>query len=535
MFVALRPDYFPVIYSPDSWGAVLEQLDSSSEGILCIDDQSFTIIGKISALWQRIKEYLGFTDLTHMTRVGARLIQFFLQGTSRGCIDSHRACFESVKNRILSGHLKVHYAVKKVLENIGNATAIQDRLETFYRENQSILKPTFWNRLFAEELDLEKDALFGSVHHKLADARLREDPEMAYKHLRQAAQIYNSNDINRLHESFQVFQSVQSPPKHERDAIHFLLAERFYRARNFENAHQVFNSAISLQIPFDPYYQTLFLITAASISRFDSIEQLPESCFPLLIDQTLKQSYTSAMTLVGDHYAQRVGTFQTKVYRVATLGSTPSSMDHCRKAFHFYSKAYLATLNSDQQIFQKILNLAERCPEKDLLDIHSTCSQWDAIPRLLLVMKGKDLLSSPSRRGYIADVTREIAAYSAKEGSSPEKSLYWIEEALKCIGPLNNHVSAKQGWMRSTPKGLFTKEGTFAFDVGAGLHFLKAEILQKQRGNTTDVLDAYKLATNLAPKNPFGAEALLLQDQQPTAASDIATYRHLAISWGAKP
>ena len=542
MFLESRPDYFPVIYSSDAWGAVLRQLDEVAVGnVLCLEERGFTAVGRVYAIWLTIKEYLGFTNQTNPTRVGARLIQFFYLGAAHGFILENHASFGSVKRKILSGDLKVHDAVKKVLELMGNPEKVQRELINFYWNNQNILTPNFWDQWSAKQVVLREDAPFGAAHFALAKEQIRENPNLALQNFFQAARLYNSPDskfyTEQLIQFFEFFVSLDPSRNAKMGVVYLLLAERVYLAGNFKKAYELFNLAWGLQVSFNPHQQSLFLTTAASIKDFSRSDEFSK-IDSYGMDALSKERYERAMVLFGDHHAEESLTFTTQLFATVTLGYMVSPKEHCRKAFNFYRKAYFATSSNHHIIFQKILRAAEGLAENDLLHIYSQPHNWDTISHLLIVMKGKDLLDSIYRRGFISEFTQVISNiyYSKERTCTEEQCLHWIDEAIKCIGPIEKRLTTVSSRIKSTPADLLKKEGGFAFDVGAKLHFLRAEILKKQRMNNREIIEAYKLAANLAPENPFGASALFLVDNQETPNpqdSDIEGYRKFAIAWGA--
>ncbi len=639
MYTESRPDYFPVIYTSSSWRAVLQQLDEvPGDEILCLHEQGFTTAGKVYAFWQSIKRYLGFTDQTDETRVGARLMQFFFQGAARGFVQENQALFNSVAGKMQWGITQVHQAVKGVFPKINSPAGIRADLVKFYEDNREVLQPTFWNRIGAKEISLSKNSHFGEVHLLLAEQQIAKEPDLAFQNFSQAVQLYNAEDsryTDRLIQSFQTLAIRHPGRTAEIGAIRLLLAERKYRTDNWQEAYDLFTSVWNSHVPFSQREKALFLVTAAALNRFDEtemlskeispegldatvkqaytramnklwayrhlslaedayrkgnfkeaydlfasawdlkvplsqhqstlflilaasekqfsiVEKLFDTIFPERMDPTLKEPYARAITQLGDLYLSKNGTLTTKFFQVVTLGWTPSSEDHCRKAFAFYQKAHLA--RATDSLFQKILAVAEHLPDADLLrvDSRSYSQEKDEISRLLIVMKGKKLMHSVERRKAISQFTREVAAlYQTKVKGSADKCLYWIEEALKCIGPIRGKeellyttrasLFSSTREVQSNVPDLLTKGGDFAvpLDMGAGLHFLRAEILQSRHGNTREVHEAYKLAANLAPQNPFGAGGLFMEDGQQTLASHleshIKAHRNLAIEWGARP
>ena len=375
------------------------------------------------------------------------------------------------------------------------------------------------------------------------------DPNQSLNHYQTAAQLCNLQSLTYTQDLAQSFDAfMQQGHYHSQTAakIELLLAERMFNLSAYEEANRLFEQASNNQnVTFTENQKVLQLNSCLQLHRYDVAAQLSDSIDISDESDSLKRLYAESMTELGDHSSSKVKTLKTKVFRVLTLGATRSASEHAEQSAKFYQMGLSASKqNRDlhQSILDKNLEIAPYLPS-----INPT-QQADSNPSEELIqiynylgaMKRSNPLDSPQTQQNIERLTTRILNFYLQNGS--DQCLAPIEKAVQFIGNIEDRFQMKQSlWsnksFQSNTPNLVNQRNFFTFDVGASLHFLKAEIRRKAVGDTQEVLKEYKLAVNLTQggSNPFGAESLYMEDDQAqpdTLVADINAYRELAIKWG---
>jgi tetratricopeptide (TPR) repeat protein len=586
-FIEAQPDYYEKNHSLQAYRAVLEGINLAAPGTtLCMSSEGLQTAGRVYVLWQMFLGLLGFTNQTDEVQVSSECLKFLFYGVTHQYLADPATCtlLGEIELKCQRNDLRVSSAVREAFGALGQhagrmqeeqALLIQDlsqRLIDFCRIHQEDLKPYFWHRLSAETIDLPLNPQFGQTYLSLAeqtsnvDAPDRQDVQKAIRYYKIAAQNYHSQASRyseRLYLSFSSFivnfPTLEQTLPQQIASIYLLIAEREHHRGQFSHARECFTKVDELDTTGSLLEQRHLIQWTASCLEgryFRAAENLMGRIDASHLNAQLAQAYIHACIKMGDHFFAKKGTLTTGIFHVVSLGNTPNSLDHCRKAIGYYDRAMkIANLAREKALIQKITQAVREMPADDqkrreYLDIGSQLlksQEWEMAAHFFLVAMHyptpKDLLSAPQGREAIAYFTQAIS--ELYKNGSKEHLMGLIDQALECIGDIKDQlytentgiIKREPGAIRSNISGFLNEMGCFTWDVGSNLHFIKAEILAQSNQSQEEILKEYVAAAGLAPNNPFGAGALFMIDKEKSAAADLSVlieaYRKLAFEYGA--
>lgn len=178
--------------------------DVQSGQTLLISDGEIKVVGTLAKIWQTVKGFFGFTNLTSVTRVNSEILKGLYYGVIRGWIPMDLTCLLASKqhyqlNLSIADFARAaqDFSQGKTLEDQRFAlNTMQATILSYHKKNRNALAPSFWNRLCeTAEITEEKDPYFGDTW--LALAKKQEKNDLAFLYL------YNALDASNLEVPFQ--------------------------------------------------------------------------------------------------------------------------------------------------------------------------------------------------------------------------------------------------------------------------------------------------------------------------------------------
>ncbi len=459
-----------------------------------------------------------------------------------------------------TGQLNVHTSVKDFFDfdHIKSSTPaqLQQMLSGYFSENEASLVPSFWNKLFSATYTMNDK--FGETPLKLGDHHLIYQSQVLHQY-QAGVLLCNLEDPKYTAALDQQFKWLNS----QANPTHILLAERMSHEGNHIRATELFNQVSPQHVKFTEKQKILHVHSAIELGHYADAVRLAGSIDASNEKVPLKKIFAESMFKLGDHFASQLGR-KRDILSKCTFGLLPSSTDKAQQADKFYRIGLAAadSIDSLRVAHQRVLSQRFDLLTKYRLSVSSSsASSSSSQPSNNLLAQIYEQLAEMQRLNPLDDLDslqsrQRIQTFTnlmfkfCKE-NKPEDCLDPIEKALQFIGDVKAKLQIKfetvnETWYRSVTKpveiqpaikNLLKEQNAFAFDVGASLHFLKGEIIRMTAGDTEEVLNEYKLAANLAPSNPFGADALFMIDEQEDLteiANDIESYRSIAIEWGSE-
>jgi tetratricopeptide (TPR) repeat protein len=556
VYLESQPDYFNKHYAPEEYSRVLDRLAAASSSTrLCFTDkEGLTTAGKVYTIWQRFLGLFGFTNHTYEPKVESELLKFLLYGVSKNLITPNLSTFQKVIQR----DLRVSEAVKKVFQLFNkegrvSLEPLHASLQAFHRANSDFLTPALWRSVTAPSIE-RTHWEFGSVYLHLAEQLPREHARQdtaileAYK---AAAGLHNSLDpaySNRLVQSFNNFdQSLNgwfrenswgNTEKTQKAEFQLLCAKRAHLKKQMKDALSYFEEADKILKLSTPDILLYWADAAIQSNDYKKTETLLSRCAAQDLTPANHSLYANICAQLGAHFEGKKDSLKTTLFRVASFGLTPSPNDHCQKARNFYEKA-LSFTQDQADIQRRIVAVSKHIPPDETAwrknyDLGLAAirkAEWEsAIGYLLVAMQSKErnsLLTDLDGQQTLKAFTQAIQKVTPKD---TEKGLEFLEHALDCIGDITT-LFDRDDENIYCHLDLVTEDRKFKVDVGAKLHRLKAEAMQTLGYPSGVISEEFALAVKLAEKNPFGIDALFMDDDKPRSEKDLKTYQELAAKW----
>lgn len=577
IYIQSQPDYLPQRYSPSYYTRSLNVLAKlRADEVLYLDENGLQATNKAIKIWEWFKGCLGFENHTDEARINCEILKLLFYGVaSSSNTEANFVRLKTIKSALDQQNIQLYDSVKAAVDRIlqlpekkssRNATLLQfhQDLFSFYNAHQSRLIPSFWNQYFSETIQLVGTE-FGDTYISLAYKRLKENTndETSLKDALNccllASQDFNSSSeqyLDRLmglrNEIIEKNESIS--PQQLLDKIDFHLALCCYKHKCYEDASQLLETVYNRQ---DRLYQPQDL-------RDDQREVMAEICM-----------------LIADRKANPTSFLSSFRYKL--------SFNHHKNPKDISAKYYILALNFSiegqrESIFAKIKEwITDKKPHikpalfQQLAEQFKQENDWFSelysyvVAFQLSKQQSTNQLFSRDDTFYIPCISNLIAnLYKKLNKETSSFLLQAIDWTLSIRGNLTiSHIAATQITHRITslfspkipslegniPPHLYdiieeqpTQKGTtdqgkpytrqgykvgkFKYNVGAELHFFKAEILRQSGEESTakECLDHYIWAYKLAPNHPFGCEAIFMEDDQLSIDTEtIETYRSLAI------
>lgn len=579
-YITALPDYYERAYTFQSYQGVFERIANADAGrTLCLSEDGLDTAGKVYTFWQKVRGWFGFCDLSDETQVGGEFLKFLFYGATHGFISQPQIleAIQTIDAKCQRNELHLCQSLREVFQQLSQfhdrlqreqealTNYLRDKLEAYYHTHKEALQPSFWDSFSAQTVNVPYVHKFGDTYLSLAEQNLYTGLDegsihdaLCYYNL--SAQLYNSPEqdyFDRLRTSFDNFvYRIQHPSqtlKEQIARIYLLLGQRAHQNQQYRWASIYFAKASTFDLRLsivEPHHQMLWMDAQLQNKDYKSVEALIDAIDGDQLSNPLKQRYVDACIEIGDHYFGKRSTVTTTVFRALSFGSTPSSEDHCRKSIEYYNKALAITdLKKQKVLLQRMLDAIKHIPTNDELrneyfDLGYrllTSEQWETAAHFFLISMQYEsfnaLFSSNVGKESIVHFTSAMNLICQNQLDA--KSLKLIDQAIQCIGDIKAHLETLQAWnlFSVKPVQILNENEEFLFDVGAWLHFLRAEILFQLNHAPKEILMDYMLATQLAPRNPFGSKALFLKGNDLTPGDDVGTlinvYRTLAIDWAA--
>ena len=594
-YLPARPDYYREYYSAHEYNNILHELSSAQAGRnLCLGEEGLTTAGKVYTLFQQIKEFFGFENLTSQEKTSVECLKLLFYGATKGF---QNPLYSKIFDKIQTNQLKVSNAVRdsfELLAKPGNITQetqlkLRDILDDYCTTHQNQLEPASWTvKDSTNVVILPVKTYFGDTY--IAQAK----EEMAYsynvtpsiiKKYEAAAEWgpHNSEFSKRLVDSwYECLFRMNPSEKKLAEPLNSLLADRQYKNREYALATRLFDQVENLY----PRQLTYKMFCHFELKEYSEVEK----CILKLEKEKLlpefKQEYTIIYIALGDFYKKKIGTLTTRTMNMVTLGSTPSDEGHKKKSVGFYAKA--AVLANDPSLLVKIVDemvirspqssdtgliasiktkvkdkmgLAETktlTPENELIQLAEEIIEDQGLNSVYLILIGMN-----DENDHIYLFTRCLKLFKKaidtclKNGVDKDICIDLISKVLKGLGTVEDYFKLKSDYVSYVsyeikktivaeheklvkPKTSKTAINFLSVDMGASLHFLKAELMAANpaKYQEKEILKAYNLAMQLAPNNPFGVDSFFMVDEQASNNDDMQTLivnaRALAIRCGAK-
>ncbi len=462
------PDYFPFIFTRDAWENVLDTLENIPEDrVLCLDGNTLSTAGKAYICWQKVKAFFGFQNLTDETKVGAFLARFVFQGVVQGYFHKNEQRIRSLQTKIFTNKLKVHEDVKgffnfAVISGL-QEVQLQGKLITYFTAHRERTAPSFWNCLLSERMELPPRARFGDTHLRLGkDSDAVGHRGEALEHYRIAAQLCNLEDLEytenliKLIDSNNIMTSDGSICCATKiGQIELLLAERMFSKNAFPASYELFKRALKNNVTFTDFtmrQKVFYLHASLQTGHYDEAVG-HTNCIDLTREtEALKKLYAETMRDLGEHFASKIGTKRTHLYRLATFGYTPSSADHATKAATFYkqglsvSEQVPSLLHLHQILLHKLFRIAPHLLSP-LLRVSSPLNANEQLTQIYAYLASMQSLhpldtSEGLAQHYLESITSLILAFYLQNGLDLCREP--IEQALQIRGDIKAKFQIKK-------------------------------------------------------------------------------------------
>lgn len=585
VYLTARPDYDERLYDHAACQEVLEGLAAKyyDRGHLCLNTNGVgvTTVTKAAKVWQTVKGWLGFGNATDPVRVNAELLKFLFYGVASGGISSRAAsvrCLKAIHARIESQELRVSQAVATAFEQLAQIEVSDERdfrssklkltllsgmrvsLENYFIEHQKGLVPSFWKRLSADTITLPPKAEFGATYLALADRAFYggdADFKKGFYYFERAAQLHNATSLEFRSLISSAFKEILMKAacaiagnEQQLARIALLVAERDCLSKEYDDAMSAFQLAEQLHGAFQGRDRVLRLLSCVKAKQKNygeaekQIVELEKGGPAIGLDEHahLVEGYLemAAYNFRGPRYGVKLSLTPIRDYRKEGIACF-------KKALYFFAQG------GGMEIFPRFLECAQQVRNYDGAD---DCSNFSsgiakevqdlerAVQYFLIAMhcKEPDVLLAPEGTKLIDLFTDAFEAHCLARGAPQQEEIAILDSAIAAIGDIRERFSVGRKTIEPKREGLVEAKslgGRFLCNVGAKLHFLKAEILCALGASKADILAEYTLAEQLAPNHPFGFDALFAEDGQtsgdPPDSIDfwIAETRQRAIAWGA--
>lgn len=587
-----QPDFYDKKFTLTSYENVFKTLDqyNPSKHCLYLNERGLATTHKIHYYLQKIKGWFGFENLADEKKIDAELLKFLHYGLIHQYIthQSIRPIIESVYGKIKINQLKVNELVEKSLSDLShqNETSkakhqdllnnLRLRLTSYCQVHQNNLRPSFWNRLFSDTLpsgSYSASGIFGETYLALAEQQVRQawrenyhisnNTLKCFKHAASRHSSLSDAFSKRLIQSFQGAEGYITDPacNHQVSKINLRLGQRESLRDKQKEAAQLFQKVYKKNFAmFNAKHLILWLQSEISIKGVNFIEILVRELDKSGVsDPKSKNIYINGCLELGDHYFRQSQTLKTRlsdtITGLLTWKTAPSQTNYLSLAFSVYHKAFDKADSEEtrQLILNKLIvnskavspDLLKTLIEKEYLNSDSpTYEQGWSCAIYLMMIQCHTTIELLKKKGHaLINKFLKTTINCKKEGLAPQAALGFINEVIPRIDIIGNGlVALKEALISSHPyiesdiADLISKE-RFTVDVGANLYFLKGELLSETKGSPEAIYEAYKKASELAPKNPFGVGGLFMEDDQISPEDDfqelIKNYRKFALDWGA--
>lgn len=270
------PDYYQKKFTRETFGYVLEKLSQPGQQ-LCVREGGLDTITTIYALWEQFIGMLGFENGTDSHKIEAEWLKFLHYGMVKGYLQDPELLQTAAKVRNLY--------FRKLPQAGTNLEIFREALASYCTQNRAHLEPSYWNKFFAETINmtLTKKHVFGSTYLALAE-QVRSEERI--KHLGKAASRHfaiNDPDYNsRLEQCFNRVKQLYSwRPSIETARLR--LAKRAYARHKPQDAlNHLTEAKKTIQLP--PFYAYMEFCCFATLEKWneaDTFLQNPPS-LPLI-------------------------------------------------------------------------------------------------------------------------------------------------------------------------------------------------------------------------------------------------------------